>query len=398
MTAVEFFDRAPIDNIISSLTTLPDKIIFIGDENSMNQTRDVYHNFVKRRNLAVKLEFRPIKNDIGDIVCVLSNIAEQEQDCLFDLTGGADLVLVAMGIVFERYKHKNLQMQRFSVIDSVVTDCDNDGKIIYTGTPEISVEELVALHGGAVRFGDKTRRWNMTPDFVADIDRMWSICRRDPSAWNSQIAVLNALQTSGLEVSIDLSTIGKHMDEKGIKKVSIKDFVEQLERNGLVVDLYQGEQFVAFSYKNEQIKECLTKAGMALELKVLTTANKIGSYTDSMNGVYIDWDGYFHYREDDKKDTENEIDVVLMQGLTSVFVSCKNGNVEEIELYKLQTVAERFGGRYVKKVLIATNFGKRTRNLEHFKQRAEDMGIKLITSAHKLSEYEFCRMVNDLVL
>ena len=398
MTAVEFFDRAPIDNIISSLTTLPDKIIFIGDENSMNQTRDVYHNFVKRRNLAVKLEFRPIKNDIGDIVRVLSAIAEQEQDCLFDLTGGADLVLVAMGIVFERYKHKKLQMQRFSIVDSVVTDCDNDGNIIYTGRPEISVEELIALHGGAVRFGDKTRRWNMTPDFVADIDRMWSICRRDPSAWNSQIAVLNALQTSGLEVSIDLSTIGKHMDEKGIKKVSIKDLVEKLERNGLIVDLYQGEQFIVFSYKNEQIKECLTKAGMALELKVLTTANKIGSYTDSMNGVYIDWDGYFHYREDDKKDTENEIDVVLMQGLTSVFISCKNGNVDEIELYKLQTVAERFGGRYVEKVLIATNFGKRTRNLEHFKQRAEDMGIKLITSAHKLSEYEFCRMVNDLVL
>ena len=396
MTAVEFFDRAPIDNVISSLTTLPDKIIFIGDENSMNKSKEVYQKFIKRRNLAVKLEFRPIKNNVEDIIRVLSDVAEREQNCLFDLTGGADLVLVAMGIVYERYKHKNLQMQRFNVVDSVVTDCDNDGKIVYTGTPEISVEELISLHGGAVRFGDKTQRWNMTPDFVADIDRMWSICRRDPSAWNSQIAVLNALKTNHLDVSIDLSTVGKYILDKGIKKVSIKDFVEKLEKNGLVVDLYQDDHFVTFSYKNEQIKECLTKAGMALELKVLTSAQKTDLYTDSMNGVYIDWDGDFHDREDVEKDTENEIDAVLMKGVTSVFISCKNGGVEEIELYKLQTVAERFGGRYVKKALIATNFGKRTRNLEHFKQRAEDMGIKLITSAHKLNEQDFGEMIKSL--
>ena len=31
MIAVEFFDRTPIENAISSLTTVPDKIIFIGD-------------------------------------------------------------------------------------------------------------------------------------------------------------------------------------------------------------------------------------------------------------------------------------------------------------------------------------------------------------------------------
>ena len=36
MTAVEFFDRAPIENAISSLTIVPDKIIFIGDKNDMH--------------------------------------------------------------------------------------------------------------------------------------------------------------------------------------------------------------------------------------------------------------------------------------------------------------------------------------------------------------------------
>ena len=45
------------------------------------------------------------------------------------------------------------------------------------------------------------------------------------------------------------------------------------------------------------------------------------------------------------QETKNEIDVMLMRGVVPVFVSCKNGAVKMDELYKLDTVAQRFGGR-----------------------------------------------------
>ena len=54
-----------------------------------------------------------------------------------------------------------------------------------------------------------------------------------------------------------------------------------------------------------------------------------------------------------------KIDVILMHGTTLLFISCKNGNIGEEELYKLHTVAERFGGPYVRKMLIATNLDRK---------------------------------------
>ncbi|MBQ3004644.1 MAG: hypothetical protein IJD88_01815 [Clostridia bacterium] len=69
-----------------------------------------------------------------------------------------------------------------------------------------------------------------------------------------------------------------------------------------------------------------------------------------MTGVVIDWDGKLHDENTEKVlDTENEIDVLMMHGVIPVFVSCKSSSVDSNELYKLNTIAEKFGGPYAKK-------------------------------------------------
>ena len=94
----------------------------------------------------------------------------------------------------------------------------------------------------------------------------------------------------------------------------------------------------------------------------------------------IDWDGIVHHgAPGGVKDTKNEIDVMLMHGLTPVFVSCKNGAIKEIELYKLNTVAERFGGEFAKKLLVSTDFDPENEDTRKaFLQRAADMNIVVI--------------------
>lgn len=52
------------------------------------------------------------------IIDALSMFVEQYDDCVFDLTGGEDLYLVASGIVSERYRDKNIQMHRFNIRNS----------------------------------------------------------------------------------------------------------------------------------------------------------------------------------------------------------------------------------------------------------------------------------------
>jgi len=412
LTAVEFYDRTPIENVISSLTTVPDKIIFIGDGKVMKKFDSVYRAFLEARGLNIELAYRNIKkNDLNNIVEVLSDIVEIEEQCVFDLTGGEDLVLVAMGIVFQKYSDKNIQMQRFNIRNSVVTDCDNDGTILYSGIPEVTVEEHIRLHGGVVRYenenDDRTFQWDLSDDFVNDIEKMWSICRTNPGLWNAQLNVLEAFEACmvdpSLNVMVNISTIQEHLKYVGVKYVSIKGLLRALDQKHLIYSYADDGQNISFTYKNEQVKKCLIKAGTVLELKVLIAANSLFNkdgtvfYTDSMNGVYIDWDGNLHDLTDEEKDTENEIDVVLMKGLTPIFISCKNGQVDDDELYKLESVTNRFGGLYAKKVLIATYLGKKTKSMEYFKQRAKDMKINLIDGVHQLSDEQFAKMVKHLI-
>ena len=412
MTAVEFYDRTPIENVISSLTTVPDKIIFIGDGKVMKKFDSVYRDFLEARGLNIELAYRNIKkNDLNNMVEVLSDIVEIEEQCVFDLTGGEDLVLVAMGIVFQKYSDKNIQMQRFNIRNSVVTDCDNDGTILYSGIPEVTVEEHIRLHGGVVRYenenDDRTFQWDLSDDFVNDIEKMWSICRTNPGLWNAQLNVLEAFEACmvdpSLNVMVNISTIHEHLKYVGVKYVSIKGLLRALDQKHLIYSYADDGQNISFTYKNEQVKKCLIKAGTVLELKVLIAANSLLNkdgtvfYTDSMNGVYIDWDGNLHDLTDEEKDTENEIDVVLMKGLTPIFISCKNGQVDDDELYKLESVTNRFGGLYAKKVLIATYLGKKTKSMEYFKQRAKDMKIHLIDGVHQLSDEQFSKMVKHLI-
>lgn len=108
---------------------------------------------------------------------------------------------------------------------------------------------------------------------------------------------------------------------------------------------------MTITYKNEQVKKCLNQAGQALEMKVYVTANGL-----------IDADG------------------------VPVFISCKNGIVTADELYKLSTVAERFGGQYSKKVLVVTALESLGEAGNYLRQRTKDMNIRLIEDIRDLDD------------
>ena len=120
-------------------------------------------------------------------------------------------------------------------------------------------------------------------------------------------------------------------------------------------------------------------------------------YNDVVTGAFIDWDSELHELKDPVKDTTNEIDVILMKGLVPIFVSCKNGFVDQAELYKLHTVAEHFGGPYAKKVLICTYYGNDPgAGHQYFLQRAKDMDIRVIENVHELSNEDFYKKIKNI--
>lgn len=406
MTIVEFFDRSPIMNILSSLTDAPDKIIFLGNDGAMNRYEPIYRSFFAQRGLNIQLEYRSICGlELEGIVELLTQIVQAEPDCVFDLTGGKDLALVAMGIVYERFRDKNIRLQSIQAPCSKVCNCV-DSKQLQQSCPSLSVKESIQLHGGLVR-GDGTPDWVLTQEFMDDVHAIWAICRQDPKGWNSRMNVLSSAVSkkawaTDLEVELSLSKLRARAKQVKENVTNIGRLLSQLYDAGLIENYSEWGDEITYRYKDIQVKKCLEKAGTALEMEVMVTARELRQdgkpwYNDAMSGVAIDWDGRFHSMNDEDKDTENEIDVLLMKGVIPVYISCKNGQVEEVELYKLDAVARRFGGPVAKKALITSRLNMGESSLAHYRQRAKDMGIKLIENACDLEPDAFRQMVKALM-
>lgn len=115
----------------------------------------------------------------------------------------------------------------------------------------------------------------------------------------------------------------------------------------------------------------------------------------------IDWDGdddlssnvKYLYDADDHSstiDTTNEIDVLANFGLVPYFISCKNGEFTSEELYKVNSVEEQFGKGYSVKIIVATDIDFALSGAKNvILQRAADMGIRVISGVHEMSDEEF---------
>ncbi|MBQ8058121.1 MAG: DUF1887 family protein [Ruminococcus sp.] len=414
MTFIELFDKNPPENICACLVSTPDRVILIGDNiKTLCTHKKRYEDFFLKRGKEIEFIPKAVnKNSLVKIVDLLCEIVETYDDCVFDLTGGDELMLVAVGIVFHQYRDMNIQMHRFNLRTNKIYDCDNDGTVIdIENIPELTVEEYISLFGGKVSYENDskigTHLWDFTDAFRDDIDAMWEICRHNPREWNTQIAVFKAAQ--GLRVHDDnpyktiapIDKLTSLLMSTGYNYIYNSRIINSLIYYGLITFDNSDKDTLSITYKNEQVRECLTKEGLILELEVTLAAmeakDKHGDYvyTDVLNGVHIDWDGEIH-ESDDIYDIENEVDVIMTHNMVPVFVSCKNGKVEIDELYKLDTVATKFGGKYARKVLVATALGKESTFSLHLSQRAKDMGIRIVDNLQDMNPTELQKCIRSL--
>lgn len=406
MTYIEFFDKTPTENICACLSYAPERVIFIGNDGKLMRKHVAYYQRVfADRNEFFQFEIKTVpRNNLDDAVQLLSELVETYDDCVFDITGGEEILNLALGIVYARYPEKQIQIHRFNLRNNTIADCDKDGVTIYREPPMLSVEENIRIHGGDVLYGGisdiKTYRWELSEEFIADVNRMWEICRENTRFWNVQINMFEAIENLGGQTENGLTTVvrwpalDQHLAQRNGKYRRNDRIIDALLRQGLLTWYWdESDDHVTISYKNAQVKKCLTKAGLILELKVYLTARQLKDdkgcpvYNDCLNGVVIDWDGVSDNESPEGRfDTSNEIDVMLMHGTVPVFISCKNGVVNSEELYKLSTVAERFGGPYAKKVLVASALEQLGPAAEHLRQRAEDMHIRIIDGIQEMDE------------
>lgn len=413
MTIIEFFDKNAIENMLSALVCQPDRVVFVGhNRKQMEKCMEHYRAVIRGRGLPVELlPPRSInRNNLPRVVEALSGIVEQYGDCVFNLDGGEELYLVAVGMVAQKYPDK-VRLHRFNIRNNTVIDCDADGADQLVGPIQVSIRENIRIYGGEVvdvsQHRDGTYPWNFTEDFRRDVAKLWEICCRYRTNWNSCVntmawAIRELPQEDERCFLCDRDILEPVMLREHDRYRMNLPILQALEQAKLISWLQINGGRIEFVFKNEQVKLALSKAGQALELMATMAAMDAAeddgtpTYQDVQCGVYIDWDG--DVEPEGAVDVANEVDVLLMKGAVPVFVSCKNGSMDPEELYKLETVALRFGGKYARKVLIAPQLDNMGDKGRYIRARAKDMDIRVVDDFEEMTFEDMKREMKCLWL
>ena len=408
MTYVEFFDPASVRNILTALMDPPNRVVIIG-----SSTKHI-GKFIKRyEGLFNNVEFIPrsvSRSNLDKAVEQIEKIIDDYGDCIFDITGGDEILNMALGVVYAK-RPQDVKFHRITLEQNTVHDCDKDGITIERNLPDLTVEESVHIYGGEVVTGDvasqHTYYYDITDDFRESVQLMWEVYCEDLRKWSRQVNVFEAAITlgkwseDGLTVTADRAEVERYLLETGRVYRKEQTVIDDLSDCGCLLrfdDTVPGE--ITLSFRDLQVRRVLSRAGTILEVKVyLTLLEPDLGYTDCLTGVKIDWDGLRKEETDEDYEnyieTDNEIDVLAMRGAVPIFLSCKSGYIDANELYKLETVARRFGGPYAKLVLVANGIPNNKYG-ENIRDRAKQMKIHLIEAVHKLDDSQLKEKMDHL--
>lgn len=426
MTVVELYDEKPINNVVGTLAFNPDKVVYVGGYSKKqfdSKKLPVLKKYLNEKGYnALDIEYVQVRRDsLKDIIDKFECIYSTNSECKFhvEVTGGEDLILIGLGVLCQR--HPEIELYQISgKLRSIrsFSIANDDGKKLDIECAN-TVEENLLLHGASIMSsnGDDILlfgySWDI--DFMHDVEVMWDISCHGigkktvpyaPNAWNKVTTLLSSLDAGNEErkeentICIDSEYFKKEI-LNGINGTLFYDYICYFVRCGLM-DCRVEADYTYLDFKNDQVRLCLTKAGLILELKTYLICKKLVDQRggDCLTSVTIDWDGdenlastvkylYDSNDPDSTIDTTNEIDVLANCGLTPYFISCKNGKFNSEELYKLYSVGERFSGGYGKKIIVTTNSAYalgEARNV--LLQRAADMEISVIENVHQKTDDE----------
>ena len=389
-TLIELYDKQPMENILGACIFSPAMVVYICDarDSSMRKEMAVERLF-KRRKMKTKARFYYIDTSNPEMIWrTFEAVVRDYPDCVFDCTGGKDLVLLQAGLYC---REKNVPAYYIDPVRGKfvnVIGCEYLRE--YYAMPHFSAEDLLAIAGAQLVGYGHYNPGELTDDFEADVFRVWPIVCRNPAAWGRLVAFFQAV-SGGAEHQLV-------MDAPHVVHVNRQSTVyyqpallHELEEAGILSDLQIMAHRVRFTYKNIMIKNCLQNHGIWLELYAYYSALRCGCYDDVRTSVVVDWD---NARGTDRS-TRNEIDVLMVKGIQSVFVSCKMGAPTPLALSEIKILSQKFGGENTKTiVLTASDVYERERSLL---QRARDLDIILIDQS-TLKKGDLARRFQSLVL
>lgn len=384
----EFLSPEPIENVITCMNYEIDKVVYFGYHETIEQLKAATENFLGAYCGVQKAVFHALPDD--DLASALRTMRREidyekgrKNKIFFDVTGGESLILVAFGMLAKEY---SLPLHMYDVKENRLIGLD-DGSgpaknaidaLVPRREFRMDLDKYIALRGGVINYSlQKGMKAEGAEENDADIRKIWRISEKYEPYWNAFSEFLRGYFIPDAALKSHSRTLrvleGLYTSNSALNEITkLNAILKDLEADGIISDLVQTKEYIEFRFKNEVIKDILWDSGSIFELHIWQEERD--SNDDCRAGVHLDWDGIIRWPEE--TDVQNEIDVITVKGNNAVFISCKGGRLSPSQtlraLYELSVVAERFGGKYAKRVLaIRCDIGRT------YTARAEEMGIEV---------------------
>lgn len=373
-TIVEFWDEEPMNNVYGALACSPDRILYLASPGQVRtRRRKSIPRFLSGMGQKPEIVFREMPEaDLEGVSLVLEEILDREEEVCFDLTGGSEIAMAALGQLSIR---REIPMIRFNLKTGrteLFQNCSN----AWLPRPDLlfCCRDIVNLMGGLLlnSHGHFDGR-DMDEELKGDSLKIWSVYQNYYKQWSTQVFYLQKMNVSGRDPLFVQAPRIVHRDAYNMVACNEK-ILQELEEAKIISELKIQDKQVCFRYKNGKLKEMLAIAGIWLEIYCFLAARESGVFQDAQISALINWDGKTGAK--DSEEVHNEIDVLLVRGLTPVFISCKSGAVNASSLYEISVLARELGGANAKKVL-ATTMPLHS-NAPNVVSRARQMGVELV--------------------
>jgi hypothetical protein len=153
-----------------------------------------------------------------------------------------------------------------------------------------------------------------------------------------------------------------------------------------------GDPLVSVRLKNENVRSCLLTQGQILELIVYTSIVRSGDFDDVQSSLRFNWYNWYDEEKENLLVANNEIDIVAVKEMKTVFVSCKTSIPTAKDLYEIKYEADHFGLEGIPVIVYSHN----KVDFMPVYRRAMNMGVHFIDLEDVKSE-RIADILSDIV-
>lgn len=384
-TLIELYDERPIENVLATEMFRPEEMVILCPPEAVSDKtlRQSLSRYFKHRGCPVKLTTVPVSLlDAAKVEKQLRKILEEHEDCAIDISGGTDASLFAAGtacgdtpvFTYSRKKNAFFEIQNAPFARSLPCSVTLDAKSCFL------------MAGGTLLPGreDNEELKNRLPQ----IDDLFAVFRKYRRIWRRQIGYIQAISSSEHGM---LSADGPKTVKVDHGRATVdEEMLRELSRVGLIRDLQIDSDRIRFTFPDDTVKFWLRDIGSVLELQVYSACLEAGCFDDVVISAVVNWEGGSTQRNA----VTNEIDVVAVQGVQPVFISCKTSDIRTEALNELAVLRERFGGRSSRAIIVTSAPANRNRAL--MRMRAAELNIEVIELGELAKDRLVARLRQEL--